>query len=233
MSSIWANSIVSNICTHGLQTLTIIRRNPNLAFMLLLLLRRNLPVLAPVTTCEEFTCACELQSYAFLTPGHNIMHNGCTFSFNDWFMPSAGFLCPNAFTLWHSNTHTLMIFSFSYAIVSEDASAAETPICGGLSRKRHVYTSVSNQVDIELIRGRIRGQIPKFLVRFEGNAANSAVQFCPREPIPAEFRRLIQPIPHRKGICKASHCFPLLNFCSWSFCSTSVGTFQIAISFWN
>ncbi|ELU12142.1 hypothetical protein CAPTEDRAFT_224991 [Capitella teleta] len=56
---------------------------------------------------------------------------------------------------------------YNYAIVSEDASAAETPICGGLSRKRHVYTSVSNQVDIELIRGRIRGQIPKFLVRFE------------------------------------------------------------------
>jgi len=63
-----------------------------------------------------------------------------------------------------------------YAVVKERANPRETLICGGGSDAvpvKHVYTSISNQLEISIIGRQVLNFQTQFIIKYEGLATSS------------------------------------------------------------
>ncbi len=57
---------------------------------------------------------------------------------------------------------------YRYGLVSEKGSGSPTTICSSSKRERHVYTSETNTVDIQLIYDRHREDDTNFIIKYSG-----------------------------------------------------------------
>jgi len=63
-----------------------------------------------------------------------------------------------------------------YAVVKERANPRETLVCGGgvnAPPVKHVYTSISNQIEISVVGREVLGGQAQFIIQYEGLATSS------------------------------------------------------------
>ena len=64
--------------------------------------------------------------------------------------------------------HLLSVFFTRYAVIKEIASSRDRPVCGGIARKRNVYLSVSNSVEVHIVSPEVFSRRGQFLLYYEG-----------------------------------------------------------------
>ena len=65
-----------------------------------------------------------------------------------------------------------------YALIKERANPKDSPICGGNRKEMHVYTSVSNNVEIQIISQDVFNWNQQFLIHYEGCATKFICSPC-------------------------------------------------------
>ncbi len=66
-------------------------------------------------------------------------------------------------------------FCYRYATIRENTREKETTVCGGTDRSRHVYTSDSHIVQIQMAGGKHGGAFGHFLLKYEGKLEMSCL----------------------------------------------------------
>ena len=63
---------------------------------------------------------------------------------------------------------TFAFFCCRYGIISEEGLSSPTTICSSSRRQRHIYTSDSNKIKIQLLHDRLKEDETNFIIQYKG-----------------------------------------------------------------